>query len=97
MSFSCQLTLCREAESEGFLGSSRSTFCSYEFKAESTAGVTEDVDRNANNWATFEARSATEKPPSSSKSPINRCDYGNMLQGIDDIDEIPEAHFRIFP
>jgi len=28
---------------------------------------------------------------------INRCDYGNMLQGIDDIDEIPEAHFRIFP
>jgi len=97
MRFSCQLTLCRELNLKGSLDSSRSTFCSYEFKAESAAGVAEDVDRNANNWATFEARSATEKPPSSSKSPINRCDYGNMLQGIDDIDEIPEAHFRIFP
>jgi hypothetical protein len=44
-------------------------FCSYEFKAASAAGVAEDVDRNANDWATFEARLATEKPPSSSKSP----------------------------
>ena len=69
MSFSCQLTLCREAESEGFLGFVEIDVCSYEFKAESAAGVAEDVDRNANNWATFEARSATEKPPSSSKSP----------------------------
>jgi hypothetical protein len=31
---------------KGSLDSSRSTFCSYEFKAESAAGVAEDVDRN---------------------------------------------------
>lgn len=28
---------------------------------------------------------------------INRRNNRKMLQGIDDIDEIPEAHFRIFP
>ena len=28
---------------------------------------------------------------------INRRDNRKMLQGIDDIDEIPEAHFGIFP
>jgi hypothetical protein len=62
MSFDCQLKLCRKAESERFLGQSRSMFYSYEFKAARAAGVGEDVDRNANDWAAFEARHATEKP-----------------------------------
>jgi hypothetical protein len=57
MSFDCQLKLCRKAESERFLGQSRSMFYSYEFKAARAVGVGEDVDRNANDWAVFEARS----------------------------------------
>jgi hypothetical protein len=69
MSFGCQLTLCRKADLKGSLDSSRSMSCSHEFKAASAAGVAEDVDRNANDWATFEARLAAEKLPSSSKSP----------------------------
>jgi hypothetical protein len=59
MSFGCQLKLCRKAESERFLGQSRSMFYSYEFKAARAAGIG-DVDRNANDWAAFEARLATE-------------------------------------
>jgi hypothetical protein len=72
MSFGCQLSLCGYAGKrnlKGSLDASRSMFCSYELKAASAAGIAEDVDRNANDWAAFEARPATEKPPSSSKSP----------------------------
>jgi hypothetical protein len=56
MSFGCQLRLCREAESERFLGLVEIDVLLYEFKAASAAGVAKDVDRNANDWATTEVR-----------------------------------------
>ena len=45
--------------------------------------------------AADDARGETKCVPCSVT--INCRDNRNMLQGIDDIDEIPEAHFRIFP
>src|SRR4030095_13158976 len=48
-------------------------FYSYEFKAAGAAGVGEDVESNANDWAVFEARLATEHlRPSSMRANASR-------------------------
>lgn len=60
MSFGCQLRLCREAKSEGFLGLVEIDVLLYEFKAASAAGVAEDVDRNANDWAHHRGRASSD-------------------------------------
>jgi hypothetical protein len=59
MSFGCQLKLCRKAESERFHGLIQIDVLLVRFKAARAAGIGDD-DRNANDWAAFEARLATE-------------------------------------
>src|SRR5262245_14819074 len=55
------------------MDSCRSMFYSYEFNAARAAGIGEDVDRNANDWAAFEARLATEHlRPSSVRTNASR-------------------------
>ena len=62
MSFDCQLTLCRKADSERFPGLVEIAVLLVRIRSSKRGRLAEVVDRNANDWATFEAHLATEKP-----------------------------------
>jgi hypothetical protein len=62
MSFGCQLTLCRKAESERFLGLVEIDVLLVRIQSSKRGRLAEGVDRDTNDWATFEAHLDTEKP-----------------------------------